>query len=70
MGQLELDGDNGQFMRAMIAGSGTGRLGTPDDIAAAAAFLLGPGATFIPGNDLVVDGGVVAIRAGRLAPAA
>ncbi|WP_416979914.1 SDR family oxidoreductase [Streptomyces sp. T028] len=71
MGQQELDGENGQMMRALIAASGSGRLGTPDDIAEAAAFLLGPGATFITGNDLLVDGGVVAaIRAGRLAPAA
>jgi len=71
MGRQELDGDNGRTMRAMIAASGTGRMGTPDDIAAAAAFLLGPDASFITGNDLLVDGGVVAaIRAGRLAPAA
>ncbi len=67
MGQQELDGDNGRIMRAMISASGTGRLGTPDDIAEAASFLLGPGATFITGNDLLVDGGVVAaIRGGRL----
>jgi NAD(P)-dependent dehydrogenase (short-subunit alcohol dehydrogenase family) len=44
----------------MIAMSGTGRIGTADDIAAAAAFLLGPDATFITGTDLLVDGGVVA----------
>ncbi|WP_405956814.1 SDR family oxidoreductase [Streptomyces phaeochromogenes] len=71
MGQQELDGDSGQIMRAMISASGTGRLGTPEDIAETAAFLLGPGATFITGNDLLVDGGVVAaIRAGRLTPVA
>lgn len=67
MGQQELDGDSGRTMRAMISASGTGRLGTPDDIAEAAAFLLGPGATFITGNDLLVDGGAVAaVRTGRL----
>ncbi|MGW0585919.1 SDR family oxidoreductase, partial [Streptomyces sp. NPDC002920] len=71
MGQQELDGDSGQIMRAMISASGTGRLGTPDDIAEAAAFLLGPGATFITGSDLLVDGGVVAaVHAGRLTPGA
>ncbi|MFC7470586.1 SDR family oxidoreductase [Actinomadura keratinilytica] len=49
---------------------GHGQLGTPEDIADAAAFLLGPGASFITGNDLLVDGGVVAaLRAGRLTPA-
>ncbi|MCK2141189.1 SDR family oxidoreductase [Streptomyces sp. WAC00276] len=70
MGQQELDGVSGRTMRAMVAASGTGRLGTPEDIADAAAFLLGPGASFITGNDLLVDGGVVAaLRAGRLTPA-
>ncbi|RZE25596.1 short-chain dehydrogenase [Streptomyces albidoflavus] len=71
MGQQELDGASGRTMRAMVAASGTGRLGTPEDIAEAAAFLLGPGASFITGNDLLVDGGVVAaLRSGRLPPAA
>ncbi|WP_085479360.1 SDR family oxidoreductase [Streptomyces albidoflavus] len=71
MGQQELDGVSGRTMRAMVAASGTGRLGTPEDIAEAAAFLLSPGASFITGNDLLVDGGVVAaLRSGRLPPAA
>ncbi|MFU2341362.1 SDR family oxidoreductase [Streptomyces albidoflavus] len=70
MGQQELDGVSGRTIRAMVAASGTGRLGTPEDIADAAAFLLGPGASFITGNDLLVDGGVVAaLRSGRLTPA-
>ncbi|AWL34523.1 SDR family oxidoreductase [Streptomyces albidoflavus] len=70
MGQQELDGASGRTMRAMVTASGTGRLGTPEDIAEAAAFLLGPGASFITGNDLLVDGGVVAaLRSGRLTPA-
>ena len=60
MGAAELDGPSGEFMRSLIAGSGTGRLGTPDDIAAAAAFLTGPQSTFITGTDLLVDGGAVA----------
>ena len=69
MGKQELDSAVGQFMRAMITASATGRLGTPDDIAAAAVFLLGPDASFITGTDLLVDGGVVAaVRAGRLQP--
>ncbi|WP_071336962.1 SDR family oxidoreductase [Streptomyces albidoflavus] len=69
MGQQELDGASGRTMRAMVAASGTGRLGTPEDIAEAAAFLLGPGASFITGNDVLVDGGVVAaLRSGRLTP--
>jgi NAD(P)-dependent dehydrogenase (short-subunit alcohol dehydrogenase family) len=60
MGQQELASPVGDGMRAMIAKSATGRLGTPDDIAAAAAFLLGPNASFITGTDLLVDGGVIA----------
>jgi NAD(P)-dependent dehydrogenase (short-subunit alcohol dehydrogenase family) len=50
----------------MVAMSGTGRVGTPDDIAAATAFLLGADATFITGTDLLVDGGVTAaVKAGN-----
>jgi NAD(P)-dependent dehydrogenase (short-subunit alcohol dehydrogenase family) len=65
MGQQELASPVGEGMRAMIAMSATGRIGTPDDIAAATAFLLGPNASFITGTDLLVDGGVIAaIKAG------
>ena len=60
MGQQELASPVGDGMRAMIAASATRRLGTPDDIAAATAFLLGPDASFITGTDLLVDGGVIA----------
>ncbi|MGW1507149.1 SDR family oxidoreductase [Streptomyces mirabilis] len=60
MGQAELAGPGGEFMRVLIGMSGTKRLGTPGDIAGATAFLLGPEASFITGTDLIVDGGVVA----------
>ncbi len=60
MGVAELNGPSGEFMQSMVSGSGTGRLGTPDDIAAAAEFLCGPQASFITGTDLLVDGGAVA----------
>lgn len=60
MGRLELDSESGPLMRAMVDNSGLRRLGTPDDIAAATEFLLGPAASFITGTDLLVDGGVVA----------
>lgn len=36
-----------------------GRLGSPEDIAQAARFLAGPGATYITGQVLTVDGGMV-----------
>jgi NAD(P)-dependent dehydrogenase (short-subunit alcohol dehydrogenase family) len=60
MGRAELASPAGGSMRAMIDGSAARRLGTADEIAAAAEFLLGPGASFITGTDLLVDGGVVA----------
>ena len=60
MGQQELSSESGAQMRAMIEGSGTGRVGTPGDIANAAAFLLSADASFVTGVDLLVDGGVVA----------
>lgn len=67
MGHEELASESGDRMRAMIEQSGTGRVGTPSDIADAAAFLLGPDSSFITGTDLLVDGGTIA--AGRAAAA-
>lgn len=65
MGAEELASESGAGMRAMIAGSGTGRIGTAGDIAAAADWLLGKDATFVTGIDLRVDGGAVAaVRSG------
>jgi NAD(P)-dependent dehydrogenase (short-subunit alcohol dehydrogenase family) len=63
MGRAELAGPFGEGMRDMIERSGTHRVGTPDDIAAAVEFLCSPAASFITGTDLLVDGGVVAALA-------
>lgn len=60
MGRQELASPVGDGMRAMLTASPAGRVGTPDDVAAAAEFLLGPASSFITGTDLLVDGGVVA----------
>jgi len=43
-----------------------GRVATPEDMAAAIAFLLGPDARYVNGHDLVVDGGVTGNLLGRL----
>jgi meso-butanediol dehydrogenase / (S,S)-butanediol dehydrogenase / diacetyl reductase len=67
MGRLELSGESGGLMQAMVDNAGLRRIGTPDDIAAAAEFLLGPASAFITGTDLLVDGGVIgAIRTGTI----
>jgi len=62
MGLQELEGPMGPFIQAMIDASGTGRVGTPADIAAVAAFLTGSDASFITGNDILVDGGAIAAQ--------
>ncbi|MGH3633565.1 MAG: SDR family oxidoreductase [Mycobacterium sp.] len=67
MGRLELSGESGGLMQAMVDNAGLRRIGTPDDIAAATEFLLGPASAFITGTDLLVDGGVIAaIRTGTI----
>ncbi|MBG0855750.1 SDR family oxidoreductase [Streptomyces spinoverrucosus] len=67
MGREELASEAGGFMRAMVDASGTRRLGSPDDIAAVTAYLLGPDASFITGADLLVDGGALAgLLSGRV----
>lgn len=43
-----------------LAGIPLGRLGTPDDVAAAIGFLASPGAAYITGQCLHVDGGITA----------
>ena len=67
MGRQELESPSGGFMRGMVEQSGTGRLGTPSDIADGVTFLLGHTASFITGIDLLLDGGsVAAVASGRV----
>jgi NAD(P)-dependent dehydrogenase (short-subunit alcohol dehydrogenase family) len=63
----ELESEIGDIYRAMVEASPVKRMAPPDEIASAAAFLLGPEAGFITGSDLLIDGGVIAaMRAGKL----
>jgi NAD(P)-dependent dehydrogenase (short-subunit alcohol dehydrogenase family) len=67
MAEKEMASPIGAAYRAMIEASAAKRVGTPDEIASAAAYLLGPDAGFVTGSDLLIDGGVIAaLRAGRL----
>ncbi|MET7402714.1 SDR family oxidoreductase [Dactylosporangium sp. NPDC005572] len=59
MSQHEFAGPHGDEMRAMIANQPIARVGTPDDIAAAVAFLSSSVASYITGTDLLVDGGTL-----------
>lgn len=48
---------NPAFVRGMVDSIPLGRLGEPEDVAAAALFLCSPAASFITGSVLVLDGG-------------
>jgi hypothetical protein len=43
-----------------IDSSPVGRAGTPDEVAAVGAMLMGPDGGFITGSDILMDGGVTA----------
>ena len=50
----------GNTYQHMIEAGACQRVATPDEIAAASAFLLGPDAAFVTGTDLLIDGGTIA----------
>ncbi len=49
----------GQKVEGMLAGVPLGRIGTPQDMANAALFLLSDAASYITGIELAVDGGLL-----------
>ena len=55
-----LVGDAGETMETLVARQPLGRLGTPDEIAAAVLFLASDAAAFMTGSALVIDGGITA----------
>jgi NAD(P)-dependent dehydrogenase (short-subunit alcohol dehydrogenase family) len=66
----EMTGPRGAGYRRMIEGSVAKRAGTPDEIGAIAALLMGPDGAFVTGSDLLADGGVTShYWYGDLAPA-
>jgi NAD(P)-dependent dehydrogenase (short-subunit alcohol dehydrogenase family) len=49
----------GEFLRQRIAGVPIGRIGTPDDVANVVVFLASPAASYITGQQITVDGGIL-----------
>lgn len=65
----ELTGPRGEGYRRMIDRSPVGRGGTPDEVGAVGALLMGVDGGFITGSDILMDGGVTASYwFGELAP--
>lgn len=56
----ELYGERAEFYQAMLARMPAGRAGTPDEVAALAAHIMGSEGGFISGSDFLIDGGATA----------
>jgi len=56
----ELTGPRGEGYRRMIEGSVAKRAGTPEEVGAVGALLMGSDGGFITGSDFLMDGGVTA----------
>ena len=55
-----LTGDAGESREELMARQPMGRLGTPDEVAAAVVYLASDAAAFVTGAQLVIDGGLTA----------
>jgi NAD(P)-dependent dehydrogenase (short-subunit alcohol dehydrogenase family) len=56
----ELYGERAEFYQSMLKKMPAGRAGTPDEVAALAAHIMGPEGGFITGSDFLIDGGTTA----------
>ncbi len=54
-------GSSQEAVRVLAPRYPAGRLGTVDEVAEAALFLVGDGAAFMTGTDMLVDGGYTAV---------
>jgi NAD(P)-dependent dehydrogenase (short-subunit alcohol dehydrogenase family) len=68
LAQHELNSPIGDMYRAMIEASPAKRMASPDEVAVAANYLLGPDAGFVTGSDLLIDGGVISAMFAGLLP--
>src|SRR5271167_4426488 len=68
LAQHELNSPIGDMYRAMIEASPAKRMASPDEVAVAANYLLGPDAGFVTGTDLLIDGGVISAMLAGLLP--
>jgi NAD(P)-dependent dehydrogenase (short-subunit alcohol dehydrogenase family) len=65
----EMSGPSGEVYQRMIELCLAERAGTPDEVGAVGALLMGPEGGFITGSDFLMDGGLTAAyRFGALAP--
>lgn len=60
LARAELAGERATFYQAMLRQMPAGRAGTPDEVAALAALIMGPEGGFITGSDFLIDGGATA----------
>jgi NAD(P)-dependent dehydrogenase (short-subunit alcohol dehydrogenase family) len=54
--------DHPQFHAPILARTPLGRFATPEEMAGAALFLAGDGASFMTGETMVIDGGRCALN--------
>jgi len=51
----------GEFIRQRIAAIPLGRIGTPEDVANVVVFLVSPPASYITGQQITIDGGILCL---------